>query len=82
MRALLVGLMVLVLLLYGCQKTGSAVKKQGEREGTRQAETTTPEPRALRLMPLAAPPGTHPPRNRLLSRRQIAGWCSTWQIRT
>ena len=42
----LVGLMVLVTLPYGCGKTSSPAKKQGERGGTGQTETTAPEPTA------------------------------------
>ena len=46
MHAVMLSLMVLATLLYGCGKTSSPAKKQGEREGARQAKTTTPEPSA------------------------------------
>jgi hypothetical protein len=46
MLAVMVGLMVLVTLPYGCGKTSSPAKKQGERGGTGQTETTAPEPTA------------------------------------
>ena len=43
---MMVGLMVLVTLPYGCGKTSSPAKKQGEQGGTGQTETTAPEPTA------------------------------------
>jgi hypothetical protein len=46
MLAVMVGLMVLVTLPYGCGKTSSSARKQGERGGTGQTETTAPEPTA------------------------------------
>jgi hypothetical protein len=46
MLAVMLGLMVLATLPYGCGKTSSPANKQGEREGARQAQTTTPEPTA------------------------------------
>ena len=46
MLGVMVGVMVLVTLPYGCGKTSSPAKKQGERVGARQAQTTTPEPTA------------------------------------
>ena len=46
MLAVMVGLMVLLTLPYGCGKTSSPAKKQGERGGTGQTETTAPEPTA------------------------------------
>jgi hypothetical protein len=43
----MLGIVVLAtLLLYGCGKASSPTKKQGDREGARQAKTTTPEPSA------------------------------------
>jgi len=44
--AVTLGLVVLATLLYGCGKTSLPAKKQGEREGSGQAETTAPEPSA------------------------------------
>jgi hypothetical protein len=46
MLAVMVALMVLVTLLSSCGKTSSPAKKQGERGGTGQTETTAPEPGA------------------------------------
>jgi hypothetical protein len=46
MLAVMLGVVVLATLLYGCGRTSSPAKKQGEREGARQAQTTTPEPTA------------------------------------
>ena len=46
MLAVTLGLVVLATLLYGCGKTSLPAKKQGEREGSGQAETTAPEPSA------------------------------------
>ena len=46
MLAVLVGLMVLVTLLYGCGKPSSIPEKQGEPEETGQPESTAPEPSA------------------------------------
>jgi hypothetical protein len=44
MLAVMLGVVVLATLVYGCGRTSSSAKKQGEREGARQAQTTTPEP--------------------------------------
>jgi hypothetical protein len=44
--AVMVGLIVLVTIPYGCGKASSPAKKQGERGGTGQTETTAPEPTA------------------------------------
>jgi hypothetical protein len=44
--AVLVGLVVLVSLAYGCGKTSSPAKKQSDQGGSGQAQTTTPEPSA------------------------------------
>jgi hypothetical protein len=38
------GVVTLATLFYGCGKTSSPVEKQDEREGGRQAEKTAPEP--------------------------------------
>ena len=46
MLAVMLGVVVLVTLVYGCGRTSSPAKKKGEREGARQAQTTTPEPTA------------------------------------
>jgi hypothetical protein len=46
MFAVTLGVVVLVTLTYGCGKTSSPAKKQGEPEGARQADTTAPEPTA------------------------------------
>ena len=46
MFAVMLGVVVLVTLTYGCGKTSSPAKKQGEPEGARQADTTAPEPTA------------------------------------
>jgi hypothetical protein len=46
MLAVMLGVVVLATLPYGCGKTSSPANKQGEREGARQAQTTTPEPTA------------------------------------
>jgi hypothetical protein len=46
MLAVLVGLMVLVSLAYGCGKTSSPAKKHSEPGGSGQAQTTTAEPSA------------------------------------
>jgi hypothetical protein len=46
MLAVMLGVAALATLPYGCGKTSSPAKKQGEREGARQAQTTTPEPTA------------------------------------
>jgi hypothetical protein len=46
MFAVMLGVVVLVTLAYGCGKTSSPAKKQGEPEGARQDETTAPEPTA------------------------------------
>jgi hypothetical protein len=46
MLAVTLGLVVLATLLYGCGTTSLPAKKQGEREGSGQAETTAPEPSA------------------------------------
>jgi hypothetical protein len=46
MLAVLVGVMVLVTLRYGCGKPSSIPKKQGEPDGTGQPESTAPEPSA------------------------------------
>jgi hypothetical protein len=43
MLAVMVGLMVLVTLPYGCGKTSSLAKKQGEGGGMGQTETAAPE---------------------------------------
>jgi hypothetical protein len=42
----IVGAVMLVSLAYGCQKTSSSAKKHSERDGSGQAQTTTPEPSA------------------------------------
>jgi hypothetical protein len=42
--AVMLGVVTLATLLYGCGKTSSPVDKQDEREGAGQAETTAPEP--------------------------------------
>jgi hypothetical protein len=42
--AVMLGVVTLATLLYGCGKTSSPVEKQDEREGAGQAETTAPEP--------------------------------------
>jgi hypothetical protein len=39
----IVGAMVLMSLAYGCQKMSSPAKKHSERDGSGQAQTTTPE---------------------------------------
>jgi hypothetical protein len=55
----MLGVVVLAPLLYGCGKASSpATKKQGEREGTRQAKTTTPEPSATTHASGSAADGT------------------------
>jgi len=46
MLAVMLGVVVLATLVYGCGRTSPPAKKQGEREGARQAQTTTPEPTA------------------------------------
>jgi hypothetical protein len=46
MLAVMLGVVVLTTLLCGCGRTSSPVKKQGEREGSGQAQTTTPDPTA------------------------------------
>ena len=46
MLAVMLGLLVLATLVHGCGKTSSLANKQGEREGARQAKTTTAEPSA------------------------------------
>jgi hypothetical protein len=46
MLAVMVGLMVLVMLLYGCGKMSPPATKQDGRQETGQPETTTPEPSA------------------------------------
>jgi hypothetical protein len=42
--AVMLSVVVLATLAYGCGKTSSPAKKQAEREGSGQAETTMPEP--------------------------------------
>ena len=42
--AVMVVIVTLATLLYGCGKTSSPVEKQAERECTGQAETTASEP--------------------------------------
>ena len=42
----MLSVVVLATLAYGCGKTSSPAKEQGEREGAGQAETTTPGPTA------------------------------------
>jgi hypothetical protein len=42
--AVMLGVVTLATLFYGCGKTSSPVEKQDEREGAGQAETTAPEP--------------------------------------
>ena len=44
MLAVMVGVVVLVTLVYGCGKTSSPAKKPSEQNGSGQAQTTTPEP--------------------------------------
>ena len=46
MLAVMLGVVVLATLVYGCGRTSPPANKQGEREGARQAQTTTPEPAA------------------------------------
>ena len=46
MLVVMLGVVVLATLVCGCEKLGSPAKKQGKREGARQAEATTPEPTA------------------------------------
>jgi len=43
MLAVMLGVVVLATLVYGCGRTSSPANKQGERTGTRQAETTASE---------------------------------------
>jgi hypothetical protein len=40
--AVMLGVVVLATLAYGCGKTSSPANKQGEPEGVRQADTTAP----------------------------------------
>jgi hypothetical protein len=42
--AVMLSVVTLATLLYGCGKTNSPGEKQDEREGAGQAETTAPEP--------------------------------------
>ena len=42
MLAVMLGVVVLATLVYGCGRTSPPAKKQGDREGARQAQTTTP----------------------------------------
>jgi hypothetical protein len=46
MLAVMVGVVVLATLIYGCGKTRSHAQNQGGQEAARQAETTSPEPTA------------------------------------
>jgi hypothetical protein len=46
MLAVMLSVVVLATLVYGCGRTSSPANKQGERQGVRQAQTTTPEPTA------------------------------------
>ena len=47
MLAVMLGVVVLATLVYGCGRMSSSPAiTQGEREGARQAQTTTPEPTA------------------------------------
>jgi hypothetical protein len=43
MFAVMLGVVVLVTLTYGCGKTSSSTKKQDEPEGAKQSDTTAPE---------------------------------------
>jgi hypothetical protein len=67
MLAVMLGVVLLATLVYGCGRTGSPANKQGEREGTRQAKTTTPEPTA----------STHSSSGTLLNRETGAQIAST-----
>jgi hypothetical protein len=58
MMSRMLAVMVLVTLPYGCGKTSSPAKKQGEREGARQAQTTMPEPTASTHSSRSASGGT------------------------
>jgi hypothetical protein len=42
--AVMLGVVALAMLLYGCGQGSAPAEKQSEREGPRQAETNTPEP--------------------------------------
>jgi hypothetical protein len=42
--AVMLSIVALAILLYGCGKRSSSAEKQDEREGAGQAETTAPEP--------------------------------------
>jgi hypothetical protein len=47
--AVMLGVVALTMLLYGCGQGSAPAEKQSEREGTRQAETNTAEPSAPTL---------------------------------
>jgi hypothetical protein len=48
--AVMLSVVALAMLLYGCGQGSAPAEKHSEREGTRQAETNTPEPSAPTLV--------------------------------
>jgi hypothetical protein len=66
--AVMLSVVLLAALLYGCGKTSSPVEKQNEPEGAGQADTIAPE-----LSNRPAPPVACPARSKLRSRKRTAG---------
>jgi len=70
--AVMLGVVALATLFYGCGKASSPAEKLDERERAGQAETTTLEPTA-RPAPPAAPLAACPARSKRHSLRRTVG---------